>query len=46
MSSLGCVMGADDVKGKPYQDNDNEYCDQNGHCNPHQDAHTTTPSQR
>jgi hypothetical protein len=32
-------MGADDVKGKPYQGNDNEYRDQKGHRNPGQDAH-------
>src|ERR1700733_3695610 len=39
-------MGADDVDGKSAQSNDDEYRDQNGHHNPHQDAHVKSPSQR
>jgi hypothetical protein len=39
-------MGADDVDGKFAQSNDDEYRDQKGHRNPHQDAHVKYPSQR
>jgi hypothetical protein len=40
-------MGADDVKGKPYQKgNDNERRNQKGRSNPHRDAHARFPSQR
>jgi hypothetical protein len=31
-------MGADDVEGKSAQRNDDEYRDQKGHRDPHQDA--------
>ena len=36
--SLGRLMRADDVDGKSGQRNDDEYRDQNGRRNPHQDA--------
>jgi hypothetical protein len=39
-------MGADDVKGKPYQGNDKAYRDQKHHRNPQQDVHAKSPSQR
>ena len=38
--------GNDDVEGKSAQRNDDEYRDQKGHRNPHQDAHVKSPSQR
>jgi hypothetical protein len=38
-------MGADDVDGKFAQRNDDEYRDQKGHRNPHQDAHVKSSSQ-
>jgi hypothetical protein len=39
-------MGADDVEDKSAQRNDDEYRDQNGHRNPHEDAHVKSPSRR
>jgi hypothetical protein len=46
ISSLGGVIYADDVNGKPYQSNDNEYRDQKGRRNPHRDVHSKSPFQR
>ena len=39
-------MGADEVKGKPYQGNANEHRNQKGHHDPPQDGHAKSPSQR
>ena len=39
-------MGADEVKGKPYQGNADEHRNQKGHHNPPQDGHAKSPSQR